>query len=235
MSPVPPHPPEYVEARNVLLDALEALGPEREAVVLAGAQAVYLRTASVAMPATPYAPGNDLLVDPARLGDAPSLDELRSRVPAAVAIELVPSGDPPEAALVDNDELPVGALDPDDTRVFPLRVAGVAALMVAKAHSLLSDTDAADVYRLVQASSPVEVASRLKVLQRHPTVAAPTEEAIEDLMNLFGADIGLGIEMAARCLRTAVTEDKIRADCLAYFEALGKELWESLPEFPDLG
>lgn len=35
--------PEYVEARRVLLDALEALGPHRKAVVLVGAQAIYLR------------------------------------------------------------------------------------------------------------------------------------------------------------------------------------------------
>lgn len=33
--------PEYVEARRVLLDALEALGNHRKAVVLVGAQAIY--------------------------------------------------------------------------------------------------------------------------------------------------------------------------------------------------
>lgn len=35
--------PEYVEARRVLLDALEALGNHRKAVVLVGAQAIYQR------------------------------------------------------------------------------------------------------------------------------------------------------------------------------------------------
>ncbi len=33
----------YVLARRVLLDALEALGDHREAIVLVGAQAVYLQ------------------------------------------------------------------------------------------------------------------------------------------------------------------------------------------------
>jgi hypothetical protein len=33
----------YVMARQVLLDALDALGPHRDAIVLVGAQAVYLR------------------------------------------------------------------------------------------------------------------------------------------------------------------------------------------------
>lgn len=36
--------PRYVEARRVLLDALEALRPHRNAVIVAGAQAVYLHT-----------------------------------------------------------------------------------------------------------------------------------------------------------------------------------------------
>jgi hypothetical protein len=34
--------PEYIAARRVLLDALEALGAHRKAVVLVGAQAIYL-------------------------------------------------------------------------------------------------------------------------------------------------------------------------------------------------
>jgi hypothetical protein len=37
-------PPEYVLARSVLLDALQALAPHLDAVVLVGAQAVYLHT-----------------------------------------------------------------------------------------------------------------------------------------------------------------------------------------------
>jgi hypothetical protein len=36
--------PQYVVARSVLLDALGALGAQREAVILVGAQAVYLHT-----------------------------------------------------------------------------------------------------------------------------------------------------------------------------------------------
>ena len=36
--------PRYVAARRVLLDALDALASQRRAVVVAGAQAVYLRT-----------------------------------------------------------------------------------------------------------------------------------------------------------------------------------------------
>ncbi len=44
--------PEYILARRVLLDALSALGPQREAVVLVGAQAIYLQVgeADLAVP-----------------------------------------------------------------------------------------------------------------------------------------------------------------------------------------
>jgi hypothetical protein len=39
--------PQYVVARSVLLDALGTLGAQREAVILVGAQAVYLHTGTV--------------------------------------------------------------------------------------------------------------------------------------------------------------------------------------------
>ena len=39
--------PVYVGARNVLLNALAALGPQCKAVILVGAQAIYLHTGAV--------------------------------------------------------------------------------------------------------------------------------------------------------------------------------------------
>src|SRR4249920_2596028 len=63
--------PEYVEARRVLLDALEALGPHRAAVVLAGAQAVYLRTGPSSLAIAEHTTDGDLAVDPRLLEDAP--------------------------------------------------------------------------------------------------------------------------------------------------------------------
>ena len=40
--------PLYVAARSVLLNALEARGPQRDAIVLVGAQAIYLHTSTSA-------------------------------------------------------------------------------------------------------------------------------------------------------------------------------------------
>ena len=41
--------PRYVLARAVLLDALEALGDQRDAVIVVGAQAVYMHTGAIEM------------------------------------------------------------------------------------------------------------------------------------------------------------------------------------------
>jgi len=47
-----------------------------------------------------------------------------------------------EAALVENDTMNVGALDPEDCRTAQMRVAGVAALLVAKTHKIADRIDA---------------------------------------------------------------------------------------------
>ena len=67
--------PLYAAARTALLDALEALGDQRSAVVLVGAQAVYLHTGDGAVAVAPYTTDGDLAVDPSELRAGPRLDE----------------------------------------------------------------------------------------------------------------------------------------------------------------
>jgi hypothetical protein len=65
-----------VEARRALLDVLDVLAPHRQSLVLVGAQAVYLRTDEVDLPfSASYTTDADLVMDPATLGDSPSLEE----------------------------------------------------------------------------------------------------------------------------------------------------------------
>jgi hypothetical protein len=52
--------PIYVEARRVLLDALTALAPQGSAVIVAGAQAVYLRAGDADVAVAPYTTDGDL-------------------------------------------------------------------------------------------------------------------------------------------------------------------------------
>lgn len=71
----PPYDPEYVAARRVLLDALVALQPHGPAVIVAGAQAVYLRTGSADLAIAPFTTDGDLALDPSQLGDDPRLGD----------------------------------------------------------------------------------------------------------------------------------------------------------------
>jgi hypothetical protein len=268
--------PEYVAARRVLLDALEALGPQSAAVVLAGAQAIYLRTGPASLAISEHTTDGDLALDPEALADAPTLGELMeaagfklaelqgaaepgiwqksARIRDAevlIPVDLiVPTGVAPpggtrgarlgahgkraarkaaglEAALVDNDVMQITALEAEDRRSSRLRVAGTAALLVAKTHKLndriesgradrLDDKDASDVLRLMQRSQPDEVAQTLAELLEHPSAGPPTELAVERFQVLFGGRAGAGIAMAARALRGAMPEEQTGAICLAY-------------------
>lgn len=69
----------YAVARAVLLDALEALNEQRDALVLVGAQAIYLHTgdADIAVPA--FTTDGDLVIEPSRLKDEPRLVEAMER------------------------------------------------------------------------------------------------------------------------------------------------------------
>ena len=73
MTAIPPH--EYILARSVLLDALQALGPHLDAVVLVGAQAVYLHTGDAELIVVPTTTDADLALFPARLLDEPLLED----------------------------------------------------------------------------------------------------------------------------------------------------------------
>lgn len=66
--------PLYVASRRVLLDALEDLAEHRDAVIVVGAQAVYLRT-DVELPGVAeYTTDSDLALASDRLADAPLLE-----------------------------------------------------------------------------------------------------------------------------------------------------------------
>lgn len=186
-----------VIARSVLLDALDALSDQREALILIGAQAIYIHTkaAPVALPETTK--DSDIAIDRRALSDDPRLELALERAgfmlgdqPGSwrgrlgVPVDLMtpagmadPGGTrgarmPPrshhatrrtaglEPAVVDYSHLAMSALDESDPRTFTVKVAGPAALIVAKMHKLgerqaqsphrLLDKDAHDVYRLLR-------------------------------------------------------------------------------------
>lgn len=68
--------PLYVKAREVLFDALEALGPHRSSLVLVGAQAIYLHTGEADIAVAPFTTDADILIDPGGLLDQPIIGEV---------------------------------------------------------------------------------------------------------------------------------------------------------------
>jgi hypothetical protein len=68
--------PAYVAARRPLLDALEGLGSQREAVILVGAQAIYLHTGEDdGLAVAPFTTDAYLSLDPDRLRPDPRLEQ----------------------------------------------------------------------------------------------------------------------------------------------------------------
>jgi hypothetical protein len=110
-----------------------------------------------------------------------------------------------EAALVDQRGFVLQALAPDDDRAIEVRVAGVAALLVAKAHKLgermerapkrMEPKDALDVLRLLRASETDELAETFRQLLADVRAGGVTREALDYFQALYtGADApGLGL------------------------------------------
>ena len=73
MSGVPD--PLYVRARCALLDAFDALEPHLDAIVLVGAQAVYLHTAGTELAVAEYTTDADLAIAPGDLADSPLIGD----------------------------------------------------------------------------------------------------------------------------------------------------------------
>lgn len=65
----------YEIARRVLLDALDALGPHRDATILVGAQAIYLHTGAAELAVAEFTTDADLALDPELLDEIPPLEQ----------------------------------------------------------------------------------------------------------------------------------------------------------------
>ncbi|MFN8149507.1 MAG: hypothetical protein U0R24_00065 [Solirubrobacterales bacterium] len=67
--------PTYIAARRALLDALDALADHLHALILVGAQAIYLHTGDTDEAVAPLTIDGDMAVDPDLLGDDPKLED----------------------------------------------------------------------------------------------------------------------------------------------------------------
>jgi len=100
--------PRYVEARRVLLDALQALEPHAGAVIVAGAQAVYLHTGDADIAIAPYTTDGDLVLDPTLLGDDPQLEKAMTAAHFTLFLQLGGHTEPgtwTATAMIDDEQI----------------------------------------------------------------------------------------------------------------------------------
>ncbi len=138
-----------------------------------------------------------------------------------------------EASLVDNSKMQVEALEPGDGRRFDLRVAGPAALLVAKIHKIaerqgspdrLADKDALDVLRILRGVRTEALAQRLRQLAVDDLAGEVTRTAMANLEALFGSSGSPGSQMAARAAEPLEDPATIAASCAALTSDLLGEL-----------
>ncbi|HEX6686521.1 MAG TPA: hypothetical protein VF062_27365 [Candidatus Limnocylindrales bacterium] len=269
--------PLYLAARQVLLDALGALSRHLDALVLVGAQAIYLHTddAELDIAIAPFTADADLAVDTRRLPGEPQLAKAmldagfslkiksaggvepgswirqvdvdgRPRtvpvdliVPAALAdghgrrdARLPAHGERAarwanglEAAVIDNAPMRILSLEPHaDAREATVKVASVAALLIAKCHKIherldqdpprpvrIKSKDAGDVIRLMRGSTtPSEIGATLALLSQNSTAGASVVIGFDYLRKLFEYPRSPGVTLAADALRGALTEEEVR-------------------------
>ena len=270
--------PLYVVARSALLDALQAIGEQRDAIIVIGAQAIYLHTGDAALAVPPFTIDGDLAIEPARLKAEPKLEEamlkakfrpgkqpgswLCDRVVQGVARTIPVDLMVPEAvagggrraarlgehgsrvgrrarglegALVDHQLVRLGSLEPDrDHRSLMVRLAGPAALIVAKLHKVadrtheaeakrVKDKDALDVLRILRMPTAT-LAHGLHRLLADSVAGDVTREAVVHLTTLFGSASSAGAQMVVRATERLEDPIAIARSC----ELLSNELLEAL-------
>lgn len=140
-----------------------------------------------------------------------------------------------EASIVDHDVLPLRGLAKGDQRCVRARVAGSAALLVAKMHKIgdrvregkhhrINDKDASDVLRLVRATPVAQMAASLDRLRRDDMAGETTVEAMGTLATLFRAPGSQGVVMAVRALRLDLPADLVETQLVGYVRELTARL-----------
>ena len=136
-----------------------------------------------------------------------------------------------EGALVRRRPMTIGALDPRDLRTYEINVAGPAALLVAKIHKLadrinlddvrrLSNKDAFDIFRLLQAVDTVGLVEEISFLAKDLTAAEVTAEAMARFRELFGTPNAAGTQLVAEHVDGIENRDVIVASSVALSEEL---------------
>lgn len=184
----------HVAARRVLLDVLVRLAPHGPAVIVAGAQAVYLRTGDADLTIAPYTTDGDVAIDPSLLGKEPQLAQAMGEAGFKPSVEpgiwLAPAViDGAEVAIPVDLIVPEHAAAPGGRRGARLgvhgnraarRARGLEAALVDHAPMTISALDSADP-RTVEAEVAGEAALLVaKAHKIHDRVESDRADRLDD-------------------------------------------------------
>jgi len=128
-----------------------------------------------------------------------------------------------EGAIVDAEVMKIESLEDNDPRAFDMRIAGPAALLVAKVHKIndrqgtsrKSDKDALDVLRLLRGTETDDLVTRFEKLLNDPRSAEAARLGRGLIEIQFAKRSGTGVEMAIRSVGALADADEIAASCVA--------------------
>ena len=126
-----------------------------------------------------------------------------------------------EGIVVDTDVMSIAALEQVDLRKFDIRVAGPAALLIAKVHKIQDragshrsvDKDALDVLRLLRGVDTEDFADRFSRILADDRAAAVARAALQLLRTHFGSRAAPGIEMISRAVGVLADADELATSC----------------------
>jgi hypothetical protein len=211
--------PEYRQARTVLLDALDGLGPHRDAVVLVGAQAVYLHTGDADFATAPTTTDADLVLVPDLLADEPSVVE------AMLAAGFLPGSQPgswlgsggiavdlmaPEALCGTGSRRSARLQPPHDATITARRTLGLEAAVVdndIRVITALDDGDARSFEIKVAGPAALLVSKVVKIVERRDQ---PRRLKPKDGLDVLRLLRSVDTERLARGVRALAEHDLTR-------------------------
>ncbi len=222
-----------VEARRVLLDAMDALTAHRSAFVLVGAQAIYLHTGRARVALAESTKDSDFAIDPRALQDDPLLEDAMR----GAGFTHHPSTSQP-GSWISPRGIPVDLMVPEQLagaggsrsgRIAPhsdratRRTAGLKAAMIDHAPMIISALDPADTRSIemnVAGPAALLVAKLHKLGERQAVPSRLLDKDAHDVYRLLVATDSATVAATLRLLRENDLSGGATREALAYLEQL---------------
>lgn len=221
--------PEYVVARRVLLDALTALRAHLDALVIVGAQAVYLHVGEGEVAVAPYTTDGDLAVEPRLLADRPN-----------VATTMTSAGfrpDPQQPGVWTSSGVSIDLMVPEALagpgrrgadlglhgRFAARRARGLEAALVDRSSMTVASLEEGDSRTFdVRVAGPgaLLVAKLHKIADRSADVRRLSDKDALDILRLLRGVPTLGLAATVRGLLADERSAQVTAEALQYLEQL---------------